>query len=126
MYGVKFHYPFLIVTATPVLDFIPIAEELMFTEGQSVGDSACTEIMIIQDIFVEMQETFEVMLLPDPNNLLGAIIQPSKAKAIVTISDGEMDRSKMHGRSSDYHRIGFNCSVSSVHERTKLKHYTRN
>jgi hypothetical protein len=79
--------------ATPILDFIPIAEEVMFTEGQSVGGSACADITIIQDIFVEMQETFEVMLLPDPNNFFGALINPSKAKAIVTISDGQMDRS---------------------------------
>ena len=79
--------------ATPILDFIPIAEELTFTEGQSAGGSACADIVIIQDIFVEMQETFEVMLLPDPNNLLGALINPGKAKAIVTISDGQMDRS---------------------------------
>lgn len=75
------------------MDFLPIAEEVTFTEGQSVGDSACADITIIQDIFVESQETFEVMLLPDPNNLLGALINPSKAKAIVTISDGQMDRS---------------------------------
>ena len=75
------------------MDFIPIAEDLTFTEGQSVGGSACADIMIIQDIFVESQETFEVMLLPDHNNLLGALINPSKAKAIVTISDGQMDRS---------------------------------
>ena len=75
------------------MDFIPIAEEVTFTEGQSKGDSVCAEITIIQDPFVESMETFEVNLLPDPNNLLGAIIQPSKAKAIVTISDGEMDRS---------------------------------
>ena len=86
---------FFLCVATPVLDFIPIAEDLTFTEGQSVGGSACADITIIQDVFVEMQETFEVMLLPDLNNLLGAIINPSKAKAIVTISDGQMDRSKI-------------------------------
>ena len=84
---------FLFCVATPILDFIPIAEEVMFTEGQSVGGSACADITIIQDIFVEMKETFEVMLLPDPNNFFGALINPSKAKAIVTISDGQMDRS---------------------------------
>ena len=83
----------MLCIATPILDFIPIAEELTFTEGQSVGGSACADITIIRDIFVEMQETFEVMLLPDPNNLLGALINPGKAKAIVTISDGQMDRS---------------------------------
>lgn len=49
--------------------------------------------MIIQDIFVEMKETFEVMLLPNPNNLLGAIIQPGKDRAVVTISDGQLNRS---------------------------------
>ena len=70
-----------------------MAELVTFTEGQSQGASVCTDITIIQDIFVEPMETFEVMLLPDPNNLLGAIIQPSKSKAVVTISDGEMDRS---------------------------------
>ena len=94
--SLSLHLPlifFFLYVATPVLDFIPIAEDLTFTEGQSVGGSACADITIIQDIFVEMQETFEVMLLPDPNNLLGALINPSKAKAIVTISDGQMDRS---------------------------------
>ena len=84
---------FMLFVATPILDFIPILEEVMFTEGQSVGGSACADITIIQDIFVEMQETFEVMLLPDPNNFFGALINPGTAKAIVTISDGQMDRS---------------------------------
>ena len=83
-----------IFSATPLLDFIPITEQLTFTRGQSQGDSACTDITIIQDIFVETQETFEVVLLPNLNDLLGAIIQPSKSNAIVIISDGEMDRSE--------------------------------
>ena len=76
-----------------MLDFITVADELTFMRGQKVGSSSCIDIRIIQDIFVEPQETFEVMLLPNPNDLFGAIIQPSKAKAIVTISDGQMDRS---------------------------------
>ena len=80
-------------TATPVLDFIPVSEELTFTAGQSKGDSVCAQITIIQDVFVETRETFEVMLLPNPRDILGAIIQPSKSKAVVIISDGEMDRS---------------------------------
>ena len=58
-----------------------------------MGDSVCADITIIQDIFVETKETFEVMLLPNPNDLLGAIIQPGKDRAIVTISDGQFDRS---------------------------------
>ena len=58
-----------------------------------MGDSVCADITIIQDIFVETKETFEVMLLPDVNDLLGAIIQPGKDRAIVTISDGQFDRS---------------------------------
>lgn len=77
-----------------MLDFIPVADELPFTEGQQVGDSSCIDIMIIQDVFVEPNEMFEVMLLPNPSDLFGAIIQPSNSKAIVTISDGQMDRSK--------------------------------
>ena len=82
------------LVATPILDFIPVVEQLTFTEGQLQGDSVCTDIIIIQDVFVETQETFEVMLLPDLNDILGAIINPSKSKAIVTISDGEMNSSK--------------------------------
>ena len=81
------------ITATPVLDFTPlIAEELKFTEHQSMGDSTCTNVTIVQDIFVETMETFEVQLLPNHNDPLGAIIQQNKSKAIVIISDGEMDR----------------------------------
>ena len=74
-----------------------MAEELTFTEGQSMGDSACINIMIIQDIFIEMKEIFEVMLLPNPSNLLGAFIQPGKDRATVIISDGEDNRSMCYG-----------------------------
>lgn len=49
--------------------------------------------MIIQDIFVETEEVFEVNLQPNPEDLLAAIIQSGKDRAIVTISDGENDRS---------------------------------
>ena len=79
--------------ATPVLDFIPVAEMIVFTDGQSRGDSVSTDITIIPDFFVEMEEVFEVMLLPNPEDLLAAIIQAGKDRAIVTISDGENDRS---------------------------------
>ena len=58
-----------------------------------MGDSVCADITIIQDIFVETKETFEVMLLPNLNDILGAIIRPGKDRAIVTISDGQFDRS---------------------------------
>ena len=59
--------------------------------------------MIIQDIFVETQETFEVLLLPDLNDPLGAIINPNKSKAIVTISDGEINRSMCNYVKLDTH-----------------------
>lgn len=70
-----------------------MSEELTFTAGQFKGDSVCAQITILQDVFVETRETFEVMLLPNPRDILGAIIQPGKSKAIVIISDGEVDRS---------------------------------
>lgn len=80
--------------ATPVLDFIPVVgERLVFTDGQSRGDSVCADIIIIPDFFVETEEVFEVMLLPNPEDLLAAIIQAGKDRALVTISDGENDRS---------------------------------
>ena len=83
----------LIHAATPVLDFTPVAEMIVFTDGQSRGDSVCTEITIIPDFFVETEEVFEVTLLPNPEDLLAAIIQAGKDRAFVTISDGENDRS---------------------------------
>ena len=86
---------FLIPTATPYLDFIPIAETLTLTEGQSQGDSVCTEISIIRDLFIETKETFEVLLLPHPDYVLAAIIQPPRHMAIVTISDREDDDDSM-------------------------------
>ncbi len=78
-------------TATPNLDFIPIAETVTLTEGQSQGDSVCTEILIIRDDILESKETFEVLLLPHPDYALTAVVQPSKRMAIVTISDREDD-----------------------------------
>ena len=79
--------------ATPILDFIPIAEEIMFTEGQSSGASECVDIMIIQDVFVEQKEIFEVLLLPNPQDLFAVFIKPGSDRALVSISDGENDRS---------------------------------
>ena len=76
-----------------MLDFTPVAEMIVFTDGQSRGDSVCTEITIIPDFFVETEEVFEVTLLPNPEDLLAAIIQAGKDRAFVTISDGENDRS---------------------------------
>ncbi len=78
-------------TATPNLDFIPIAETVTLTEGQSQGDSVCAEILIVRDDVIESQETFEVLLLPHPDYTLAAVVQPSKLMAIVTISDHEGD-----------------------------------
>ena len=79
--------------ATPLLDFVPIAEQLVFTDGQGRGDSVCTEITIVSDFFVETQEVFEVMLLPNPEDLFAAIIQAGKDRAFIRISDGEDDES---------------------------------
>lgn len=82
----------LLCSATPILDFIPIGQPLTFTDGQGRGDQSCTNIMIIQDPFVESEEVFEVMLLPNPQDLLGAIIMAGRDRAFVTISDGENNR----------------------------------
>ena len=82
-----------LIVATPFLDFVPITEELVFTKGQSMGDSSCTDVIILYDTFVETQETFEVILLPNPNNIFGAFIQPGKDRSLILISDGEDFRS---------------------------------
>ena len=73
------------------MDFIPaVAEEIKFSKGES---SACADIVIIQDIFVEEKEVFEVNLLPNLQDPFAAIIKPGGDRATVTISDGEMDSS---------------------------------
>ena len=43
---------------------------------------------------MEAMETFEVTLLPTPEDLFKVMFVTGKDKAIVTISDGEFDRSK--------------------------------
>ena len=53
----------------------------------------CTDIEIISDIFVETEEVFEVMLIPNPADLFAAIIQAGRDRALVRISDGENYRS---------------------------------
>lgn len=77
-----------------MLDFIPIVEKLTFTEGQSQGDSVCADITIVSDFFVESQESFEVLLFPDPEDVFGAVIQPGKDRGTVVISDGEENNGK--------------------------------
>lgn len=93
-------YHLLILTythgaATPILDYTPIAATLTFTVGQSRGDSVCADpIMIFEDVFVESQETFEVVLLPTQADFFKVLFVPGRDRAIVVISDGENNRSK--------------------------------
>ena len=48
----------------------------------------------MSDFFIETEETFEVLLLPNPEDLLAAMIQPGKDRAIITISDSQEENSK--------------------------------
>ena len=80
-------FNFLLFIATPITDFLPIDEMLVFMNGQGQGDSVCTDIVIISDSFVEVIEVFEVMLFPYPMDRLVAFIQAGKDRALVRISD---------------------------------------
>lgn len=91
--GLEIIFFFFLIPATPFLDFEPISEILTFTAGQSRGDSLCVPIFIFEDVFVEAQETFEVALLPTPEDFFKVLIVPGKDRATVIISDGEKDRS---------------------------------
>ena len=82
-----------LIPATPFLDFAPISEILTFTAGQSRGDSLCVPVFIYEDVFVEAQETFEVALLPTPEDFFKVLIISGRDRATVIISDGEKDRS---------------------------------
>ena len=91
--GLEIIFFFFLIPATPFLDFEPISEILTFTARQSRGDSLCVPIFIFEDVFVEAQETFEVALLPTPEDFFKVLIVPGKDRATVIISDGEKDRS---------------------------------
>ena len=54
-----------------------------------MGDSVCTPIMIVEDVFVESKETFEVLLSPTPEDFFKVLLVTDKSKAAVIISDGE-------------------------------------
>ena len=58
-----------------------------------MGDSVCTGITIVSDFFVETEETFEVLLLPNPDDLLAAVIVSGVDRSVVTISDSEEENS---------------------------------
>ena len=75
------------------MDFIPILQILTFKMGQTIDDTVCAPITIVEDMFVEDIETFEVILLPTPTDLFKVLIVPGEGSAIVTISDGESGRS---------------------------------
>ena len=97
--------------ATPYLDFVPILEQLVFTEGQDRGDSVCTAITIVSDFFVEIQEVFEVMLLPNPEDLFAAIIQAGKDRALITLSDREDEESMFLMLHTIVLRIKHGCTI---------------
>ena len=66
-----------------MLDFTPlIAEELKFTECQSMGDSTCTKVTIVQDIFVETMGTFKVQVLPNHNDPWEQLFNRTKARLL--------------------------------------------
>ena len=58
-----------------------------------MGDSVCTGITIVSDFFVETEETFEVSLLLNPDDLLAAVIVSGMDRGVVTISDSEEENS---------------------------------
>ena len=58
-----------------------------------MGDSVCTGITIVSDFFVETEETFEVSLLLNPDDLLAAVIVPGMDRGVVTISDSAEENS---------------------------------
>ncbi len=62
--------------------------------GLSMGDSICTSITIVEDLFIEEIETFEVMLYPAPDDYFKVLIVPGKEQAVITISDGQNHSSK--------------------------------
>ena len=84
------------ILATPFFDFIPIVEPLVFTKGQGRGSSSCTEITIVSDIYLEMEEVFEVLLILNTEDLFTAIIPAGKDRALVTISDSKEERNSMY------------------------------
>ena len=88
-----FLHDILYCTATPFSDFVPISEVLTFTRGQSRGDSLCVPIVIIEDVFVEDREMFELMLLPTPEDFFKVLFVPGRDRSTVFISDGENNRS---------------------------------
>ena len=59
-----------------------------------MGDSVCTGITIVSDFIVETEETFEVSLLPNPEDSIAVIIQPGMDRAVVEIREGEGNSSK--------------------------------
>ena len=61
-----------------------------------MGDSSCTGITVLYDTYVEIQETFEVILQPNPESHFGAFIQPGQDRAVIIISDGEDYRSMLY------------------------------
>ena len=61
-----------------------------------MGDSSCTGITVLYDTYVETQETFEVILQPNPESHFGAFIQPGQDRAVIIISDGEDYRSMLY------------------------------
>ena len=77
--------------ATPDLDFLPTLQVLTFTTGQSINDTACASVTIVEDVLVEAVETFEVTLLPTAADLFKVLIISGQDKGIVAISDGETD-----------------------------------
>lgn len=74
------------------MDFVPVYDEVTFTVGSTQDNSVCTEIHMVPDEFVESREVFEVQLLPNHNDPLGAIVQSDRMRALVAISDVETER----------------------------------
>ena len=48
----------------------------------------------MSDFFVEREETFEVLLLPNPDDFFAVIIQPGMDRGVVIIADGEENSSE--------------------------------
>ena len=80
---------YLVYSAVPTQDFQSVNTQLIFTSGQTAGDTQCTNLQILDDSILESDETFNLQLAADDTSVV--TITVGADSSVVTIREDPMD-----------------------------------
>ena len=82
-------YRLYLLSSVAPQDFQSVNTQLIFTSGQTTGDTQCTNLQVLDDSILESDETLTLQLVADDPSVV--VITASADSAVVTIEEDPTD-----------------------------------